>query len=195
MTSGAFSLRILCAALSASLFGIFHTSTDLQAALQQSGGQKPVQGRVFEGHSNQVDTVAFSPDGSRALSGGQDGFLILWDLKTGHEVHRFGGKQAGLITGVAFSPDGRSAVSGLSGQQPCCALILWEVDSGRVIRRLEGHQGFASQVLFSPDGRLIVSASADKTIRIWNVDTGVEIRRLVGHEGLVKALAVSKDGR
>jgi WD40 repeat protein len=55
--------------------------------------------------------VTISPDGRRALSGGVDQTIRLWDLATGEELHCFRGHE-GMVNGVAFSPDGRRALSG-----------------------------------------------------------------------------------
>ena len=55
--------------------------------------------------------MAFSPDGSRALSGSMDSTVRLWDVETGRELRRLQGHD-GLVTALAFSPDGRRALSG-----------------------------------------------------------------------------------
>jgi WD40 repeat protein len=58
-----------------------------------------------------------------------------------------------------------------------------------------GHNDVIHDVVFTPDGRLIVSASADRTIKLWEVLTGRIVRTLVGHTLPVKSIAVSPDGR
>ncbi len=61
-------------------------------------------------------------------------------------------------------------------------------------RVFEGHSGAVNYVAFSPDGRQILSASSDGTVRLWNIIAGVEIRRFVGHKGVVTSAAFSSDG-
>ena len=61
-------------------------------------------------HSNSVSSVAFSPDGRTALSGG-DKTLKLWEVATGKELRTFIG-HLNIVDAVAFSPDGRTALSG-----------------------------------------------------------------------------------
>jgi WD40 repeat protein/serine/threonine protein kinase/formylglycine-generating enzyme required for sulfatase activity len=60
---------------------------------------------------------------------------------------------------------------------------------------LKGHTGPVWSVAFTPDGKELLSASADCTIRIWDVATGAEVDRLVGHDQIVTRLAISPDGR
>jgi WD40 repeat protein len=57
------------------------------------------------------------------------------------------------------------------------------------------HGGFVSAVLFTPDGKELISGSGDGLIRVWDAETGKELRRLGGHKGGVLALSLARDGR
>src|SRR5215469_4338318 len=82
-----------------------------------------------------VFSVALSPDGKTALSGGGDETLRLWNLTSGREIRKFQG--SGVVYSVAIAPDGKTALSG-GGDD---TLRLWDLASGREIRKFEGHSG------------------------------------------------------
>ena len=74
-------------------------------------------------------------------------------------------------------------------------LKLWEVQSGKCLRTLEGHGDGVLACGFSPDGRLLVSGSWDRTLKLWEVQSGKCLRTLEGHGGGVWACGFSPDGR
>jgi WD40 repeat protein/serine/threonine protein kinase len=157
--------------------------------------------RRFRGHTGPVRSVAFSPDGRRALSGSFDNTVRLWNVASGEEVRRLEG-HTGLVSALAFSPDGRLALSandclgdGSNNPAPDYPLRLWDLDSGKELRRFEGHAHPVQGVAFSPDGRRVLSCAADATLRSWEVATGDEIARFEGHAGPVMGVAFSPDGR
>jgi hypothetical protein len=92
---------------------------------------------------------------------------------------------------VAFSPNGRT----LASASVDTTVRLWEVESGRALRTLEGHRSQVHAVAFSPDGRIVASGSADKTIKLWDATSGALLRTVEGHTYDVLSLAFSPDGR
>jgi len=72
---------------------------------------------------------------------------------------------------------------------------VWEAESGRLLRSLEGHTDWVRAVAVSPDGRFIVSGSVDRTVKVWEAESGRLLRSLEGHTDDVNAVAVSPDGR
>jgi WD40 repeat protein len=145
---------------------------------------------TLTGHTDWVNSVAFSPDGKLLASGSDDYTIKLWDVATGQEVRTLKGHTY-FVLSVAFSPDGRLLASG-SGDR---TIKLWDVASGSLVRTLTGHTNWVRSVAFSPDGKLLASGSDDNTIKLWEVATGRELRTLKGHSWGVKSVAFSPDGK
>ena len=146
--------------------------------------------RALEGHAGWFNSVSVSPDGRRAVSGGLDSTLRVWDLETGRCLRTLEG-HADVVRSVSVSPDGRRAVSG-SGDK---TLRVWDLETGRCLRTLEGHTFDVSSVSVSPDGRRAVSGSCDKTLRVWDLENSQCLRTLEGHAHKVWSVSVSPDGR
>ncbi len=173
--------------------------------------------RRLAGHRAAVWGLAFARDGKRLLSASIDKTLRLWDLTTGQEEWRFEGHTA-AVRCIALLPDGKHAVSGAydntlrlwdlqgpvspngktvlsCGSVKDNSVRLWDMQTGKEVRRFEGHKGAVMSVAFTPDGRHALSGAYDKTVRIWEVATGKEVRRFEGHKDGVATLAVSADGK
>ncbi|MBD2146747.1 serine/threonine-protein kinase [Sphaerospermopsis sp. FACHB-1194] len=136
-----------------------------------------------------IRSVSFSPDGTRAISGGGERTVDIWDLENNRKIIRFP-KQNSSVYAVSFSPDGKFCLSGNHD----AILCLWEIETGQEIRRFEEHTGPIRSVTFSPDGKFALSASDDMTVRLWEVNTGQEISCLKRHWRAVYSVAFSPDG-
>jgi WD40 repeat protein len=148
-----------------------------------------LQQRSILNHPDDVNCAAFSRDGSRIVSGSDDGIVRVWDTSTGKVVQELKGQTAS-VQSVAFSPDGTRIVSGSHDQ----TVRVWDADSGAELRKLEGHTGYVLSVAFSLNGTHIVSGSADETVRVWDADSGAELRTLEGHTDVVWSVAFSPNG-
>jgi WD40 repeat protein len=125
---------------------------------------------TLSGHTNDISSLAFSPDGSILASGAQDDNEVrLWDMASREELRRLEG-HTGWIRSLAFSPDGGLIASGSTDQ----TIIIWDTASGRQLRSLQGHSDFLGNIAFSPDGTSLASASRDGTVRVWDVASGAQ---------------------
>ena len=145
----------------------------------------PVQ--INCGHSNLIESVAFTPDGATVLTGGLDGTARLWDAQTGAEIHRFeGGK---IVQSIALAPDGATVLTG--GHDGTAR--LWDTQTGTEIHRFEGG-GIVQSIAFAPDGATVLTGDLGDTARLWDAQTGTEIRRFEGHGDYVLSVAFAPDG-
>ncbi|MFP4173735.1 MAG: dockerin type I domain-containing protein [Candidatus Hydrogenedentota bacterium] len=129
-----------------------------------------VQG--FSKHSDLprgVHSVAFSPDGRHALSGG--GGTYIWDIETGEVIHDLGRRS------VVFSPDGSRLLAGSGGGTP----RLLDAATAEEIARFEGPAGGSQHdgpMAVSPDGATVASRSSDTEVWMWDIASGERLRTL-----------------
>ena len=140
-------------------------------------------------HGSNVNSVAFSPDGSTIASGSNDDTVRLWDAHTGQRKRTLQG-HTDDIHSVAFSPDGSTIASASDDD----TIRLWDAHTGQRKQTLEGHTHYVNSVAFSPDGQTLASGSWDDTIRLWDAHTGLHKRILQGHTSNVNSVAFSPDG-
>ena len=92
---------------------------------------------------------------------------------------------------MSFSPDGQTLASGSADN----TIRLWNVDTGRTLKILQGHTDDVNSVSFSPDGQTLASGSADNTVHLWDVETGNILRTLQGHTNTVYSVSFSPDSQ
>jgi hypothetical protein len=149
------------------------------AKLRPAGNQDEKAGGGRRLHADDtfiVSSLAYSPDGHRALSA--NGPVIrLWDMDGGRELRRFQ-DHPDVVWTVAFSPDGRYALSGgqdFTGANDW-AVRLWDLHTGRLLRRLPGHTATVSRAVFLGNGYQALTSAWDYTARLWDLRTGREVR-------------------
>jgi eukaryotic-like serine/threonine-protein kinase len=147
--------------------------------------------RTLQGLVDNPRALVFSPDGSRLLGADDSGVLKIWDSATGREIAATTLGRL-YINKVQFSRDGtRVAVLGhvvglMSGE-----VRILDAGSGHEVWSLRGHTLNATDPDFSPDGRRLVTASADRTVRIWDLGTGLEILKLSGYPNVTTVQFIS----
>ncbi len=131
--------------------------------------------RWLEGHRAAVNEVSFLGD-NRAVSGGDDFAVIVWDLATGTALHRLEGHQ-GKVVAVRPSPDGRRLASASWDG----SIRIWNLATGALQTELTGHKGAINDILWADGGASLISAGIDGAILIWDLAAGIPDRALVHH--------------
>ena len=159
----------------------------------------------LRGHTSTIESIAFSPDGKRIVSGSFDKTVRVWDVENGAQLTCLRGHE-GRVGTVAFLPDGKHIVSEgeptSDGWGVFTSDKVWNVESENLLHYLHGHEASILRMAVSPGGRRIVTGSGsvhsgvkgDTTIRVWNVENGSQLHRLDRHKGQVRGLAFSPDG-
>jgi WD40 repeat protein/serine/threonine protein kinase len=140
---------------------------------------------ILKGHKGTIRATAYSKDGKRLASGSEDGTTRIWDPGTG-KVERIL-----PVAAMAFSPSGAHLASCPNNK----AIIIWNVEDGKEVHRLEGHSPGLNSLAYSPDGRTLASAWLDRSIILWATETGRETHLLKGHSAPVTSVAFSPNGK
>ncbi len=151
------------------------------------------------GHSGEARALAWSPDGSILATGGHDHSICLWDAVSGEQRRLLSG-HTGEVTGLAFGPDGRWLVS--VAEDPAAMqqapVIVWEVATGRPLRKLAAPPSGGLCVAWSPDGRTAAVPGGPGKIQLWDAVHGKLVRGLTAAkqgQSYLSAVAFSPDGR
>ena len=136
-----------------------------------------------------INAAAFSPDGMRVVTVGDNQCGRIWDARTGEPLTPYF-KHGGVVTSVSWSPDGSRVIT--AGQMP--EAKVWDAATGRLTlpplamkaKKLKGSN-------FSADGRFIVAWSEDKFVRVWDAGTGEAITPLLPHWDHILAAFVTSN--
>ncbi|WFC98899.1 Transcription initiation factor TFIID subunit 5 [Malassezia yamatoensis] len=162
-------------------------SADRTARLWSTERINPL--RIYAGHLSDVDCLRFHPNSLYLATGSSDRACRLWDVQRGACVRLFVGSQS-PISCVRISSDGRYLASASAGNtlgtfaspshsaSEDYAISLWDLASGRRIKKMWGHTGTIHEMDFSADGAVLVSGSADSTVRCWDVRSAGQENKL-----------------
>ncbi len=115
------------------------------------------------------------------------------ELSTGQQVWQTDTERNIGLTTLAISPDGRVLASGSGNEDP--TIRIWDAETGRPIRPLEGHTSYVTDLAFTSDGRRLITAGGDQSIRFWDTSNWTETKVLRDHTEDVQAVAISETAR
>lgn len=167
----------------------------------------------------ETESACLSPNGRLIAVGSRtrmaaSAIIEIWDVDSQKRVQRLIPEKGGASQ-IQFSPDGQQLVTAghstargwvdnnkdISSPNYEDSLILWDLASGKPIRKFGSRQSAASGtriangVTFSPDGRYLITAERARTVLIYETATGKQLAEVHGHTGVVNAIAVSGDGK
>ena len=167
---------LTCAAVARS--GTLLASAGFDKTVRLWDAQTELAAAVFTGHTENIQCVAINRDGKTIASGGDDQSIRLWSVDSQSLLKVVMGHSKG-VEGLAFSPDG--------------SVRLWS-NAGEPIATLEQISGLVKSVLFSPDGRWLVSGDGVGMLRLWDITTLQIVQAISGHKNSIHGLAFSPDG-
>ena len=162
--------------------------------------------REFKGFDKPVRTVAFSTDGKRLFAGtgfsGSPGAIHVWDVTTGQPLPPLAGHPSPVVA-MCISTDGKILASvseggrlhGNSVISTPGELKVWDGVTGKELFSRVSHPKQILAVCFTPDGKRVITAGDDRTVRIWDAVSGDELSVLRGSSVGVRSLACSPDGK
>lgn len=148
--------------------------------------------RTLKDHIDAVYALAFTTDGKFLLSGSADRSVKVWEPASGKRLYTLNEPLDGINSIAVHPSGGRVAAGGLDR-----TIRVWKLSAagGELEHSLIAHQAPILRLAYSPDGKTLVSASADNTIKIFQADTLTEVATIPNQSDWVMALQFAPDGK
>jgi WD40 repeat protein len=150
---------------------------------------------VIPAHKGVVRNLAWTADGTRLVTSGEDGVVHVWDPNSGKSVAQFAAADR-AVYGVAVSPDGTmiATAAGDWKNRKNGQVRVWDAAKGTELFRLPDTDGPAWGVAFTGDGQLIVAQMGETAVRVFDVNSKKEVRTLTAATD-ARGLSLSADGK
>ncbi len=151
--------------------------------------------QTLVGHTNWITSLSFSPNGKYLVSASRDGTIRLWQIDRRTKLfkeqpHRIIKDHQAPVLAVRFSPT--DSIFASCGED--VKVRLWQDDGTAFTTFIGGHDKWITCLCFSPDGKHIVTGSADRTLVIWNIN-GTPLRTFRGHDSFIEDVDISPSGQ
>lgn len=180
------SSHVFCASFSPDSRSVVTAGGNTAIIWQASTGRRI---QTLTGHKMQVHSAYFNRGGSRIVTASEDGTSKIWSAQNGTEQVSVQVVPSGWVYSAKFNPNGGSFATGAHNGN----LGIYDAANGSQISVLKGHSRAINMVEYSPNGRYLMTASVDNTVRIWDLSRDREAGTLSGRQ--FNSAVFSADGK
>jgi len=166
--------------------------------------------KTMKGHTLNIWSIKFTPDGSKIISGSFDKTIKIWNVATGELIRTISGHTEAIVD-LAVSPDGQTIASASDDK----TIKLWRISDGKLLHTLQGGDEHVQALAFSSDGKRLISSGRDKPVigeflqnffgdskynkgvsmRLWDLENLTVIQTFEQHANDVNDVAFSPDDK
>lgn len=128
----------------------------------------------LEGHTNDLNSIAFSPDGQYIVTGSDDFSIKIWNSETGNIVRTIKADNSS-VNHVYVTPDSKNIISTHGNIRT----KIWNIEDGKLLFDFVAHQQKITSISIASKDRLIATASHDGTIKVWNLNSGNLMKTII----------------
>lgn len=146
--------------------------------------------KEFAGHTDSLQSFAFTPDGKTLVSSSNDQTIRLWDIASGQQSRQFAINQ-GIPSAVCVSGCGKYLLVGSN----IGWVYIWDLATGNEYKSFEAHKDGIKSLLYLCRYEAFLTGSLDNSLKMWSIKNGELIRSFDGHNGAVFVATVARDAQ